>query len=263
MVGDAARVSLAASSGASARRHDAALGEPPGPRGRGTRRAVSDAEKAERRAEILAAAKAVFAAKGYHATTVSDIAREAGLSYGSIYWYYESKEALFHELMSAEAAALGAHIEAAIAAAVGERDPEAPFRAAVRATLEFYEGDRALVKLLFRDAFALGTSFERHLFAINERFVDEIAAIVGKAQDRGVLVPGPTRLIAFAIAALVGQLAHRRLATDDGLPAQEVADLAVSILLNGLLPRRDPALSAAGSRRRDAAGAEGPGEPRR
>lgn len=254
MVGDAPRLSPWGASGGEATGQAATRGRAAS-RGRGTRRAVSDAEKAERRGEILAAAKEVFAAKGYHATTVSDIARRAGLSYGSIYWYYESKEALFHELMSAEAAALGAHIEAAIAGAAGERDAAAPFRAAVRATLEFYEADRALVKLLFRDAFALGTSFEQHLFAINERFVDEIAAIVSRAQQRGALVPGPTRLMAFAIAALVGQLAHRRLATDDGLPAPAVADLAVSILLNGLLPRRDASSAAVPSGHLGAGGA--------
>ncbi|MHB8458379.1 MAG: helix-turn-helix domain-containing protein, partial [Acidimicrobiales bacterium] len=67
------------------------------------RRAVSDEDKASRRQDILASAKQVFAERGYHATTIADIACTAGLSYGSIYWYYDSKETLFLELMSAEA----------------------------------------------------------------------------------------------------------------------------------------------------------------
>ena len=58
------------------------------------RRAVSDEDKSQRRDEIMAAAKEVFARKGFHATTIADIAKQAGLAYGSIYWYFESKDEL-------------------------------------------------------------------------------------------------------------------------------------------------------------------------
>lgn len=207
------------------------------PAARPLRRAVSDADKASRRSDILSAAKQVFAERGYHATTVADIARQAGLSYGSIYWYYDSKETLFHELMSAEAQALRAHINAAVRATSAEAGPSAPLQAAVRATLEFYESDSALVKLLFRDAFALGSAFEEHLYAIHASFVEDAERLVLFAQRQGALVEGPPRMIAFAITALVGQLAHRRLTTDDGLSAGVAAGFVVQLLLDGLRPR--------------------------
>jgi len=201
------------------------------------RRAVSDADKASRRADICSAAKTVFAEQGYHATTIADIAREAGVSYGSIYWYYESKETLFHELMSAEAAALREHIASAVGGVSLDSGPAAPLKAAVGATLEFYDADRALVKLLFRDALALGTAFERHLYSINTSFVEDVERLVVTAQRQGVFADGPSRMLAFAITALIGQLAHRRLTTDDGWTAAVAADFAVGLLLNGLLPR--------------------------
>jgi AcrR family transcriptional regulator len=199
------------------------------------RRAVSDEDKACRRQDILAAAKNVFAEKGYHATTIADIARSAGLSYGSIYWYYESKETLFHELMSAEAAALRQHIDHAVVATPPVSDPAAPFRAAVRATIEFYDADRALVTLLFRDAFALGQSFEEHLSQIQGSFVDDTERLVVALQRQGILIAGPSRVIAFAITSLIGQLARRRLMTDDGLSAETLSCFVVDLMLNGLL----------------------------
>ncbi len=201
------------------------------------RRAVSDADKAARRTDILSAAKNVFADNGYHTTTIADIARAAGLSYGSIYWYYESKEALFRELMSAEASALRKHIATAVAAAAPYAGPSAQIGAAVTATLEFYDADRALVKLLFRDALALGAPFERHLYSIHASFVDDVERLVLSAQRQGVFVEGPSRMLAFAITALIGQMAHRRLTTDDGWPAATAAEFVVDLLLNGLLPR--------------------------
>jgi Bacterial regulatory proteins, tetR family len=52
------------------------------------RPANSDQEKLQRHDEIIAAAKKVFARNGFHATTIADIAKEADLSYGSVYWYF-------------------------------------------------------------------------------------------------------------------------------------------------------------------------------
>ena len=200
------------------------------------RRAVSDEDKSQRRDEIMAAAKEVFARKGFHDTTIADIAKRAGLAYGLIYWYFDSKDELFNALMVVEEGALRSHI----AAAVGPRqdgDGEAPFRTAVQATFEFFESDKATVKLLFRDAYALGDRFEKHL-GIYERFIDDIESVIVVAQQRGEMVAAPPRMVAYTLAALIGQLAHRRLSTDDGVSAAEVADFVVTLVLNGLRPRK-------------------------
>lgn len=206
-------------------------------RTRPRRRAVSDEEKSQRRDDILAAAKAVFARNGYQATTIADIAKQAGLAYGSVYWYFSSKDELFHSLMEAEENALRAHVAAALALLPAGPPTEGLFRTAVRTTFEFFEADRATVKLLFRDSYSLGDRFEKHLFGIYERFVADIEALITDAQDRGELIAAPPRMVAFSLAALIGQLAHRRLTTDDGVDAGVVADFVVSLVLDGLRPR--------------------------
>jgi AcrR family transcriptional regulator len=48
----------------------------------------------ERRRQILEAALTVFSKKGFHAANVSDVAAEAGVSQGTIYWYFDSKDEL-------------------------------------------------------------------------------------------------------------------------------------------------------------------------
>jgi AcrR family transcriptional regulator len=198
---------------------------------------MSEEDKQGRRSDILSAAKRVFARKGYHATTIADIAKAAKLSYGSIYWYFDSKDALFHSLMEAEGQALRDHVTDALTNTPARGSPVAPFRAAVLTTFEFFESDRALVKLLFRDSYALGDKFEKHLFGIYEGFIGDVEKIIEDAQQRGLIIKAPPRMVAFSVAALVGQIAHRRLVTDDGLSAPVVADFVVSLLLNGLLPR--------------------------
>jgi TetR/AcrR family transcriptional regulator, fatty acid metabolism regulator protein len=54
--------------------------------------------QAERRRQILQAAVRTFADKGYHTARVSDIAKEAGVAYGLVYHYYESKETLLEAI---------------------------------------------------------------------------------------------------------------------------------------------------------------------
>ncbi len=55
--------------------------------------------QADRRRQILGAAVKVFAAKGFHAARVGDIAEEAGIAYGLVYHYFASKEHLLHGLL--------------------------------------------------------------------------------------------------------------------------------------------------------------------
>lgn len=51
-------------------------------------------DKAARREEILAAAVRVFARKGFAASRIDDVAAEAGIGKGSVYLYFDSREAL-------------------------------------------------------------------------------------------------------------------------------------------------------------------------
>jgi AcrR family transcriptional regulator len=200
-------------------------------------RAVTDEAKERRREAILAAAKRVFAKKGYHATTIADVAKAARISYGSVYWYFDSKDALFLALMDSEEHALRVHIADAVSGIDGDGDSEEAFRISVRATFEFFEADRDVVKLLFRDSVVLGERFDSHLASIYEGFIGDIEATIGPAQAAGRVVEAPTNMIAFSMAALISQLALRRLSTDDGVPAAVVADFVVTLLLDGLRPR--------------------------
>jgi AcrR family transcriptional regulator len=55
---------------------------------------VSAAYLQARRDQILDAAWVCFGRRGYHETTMQDICKEGGLSYGALYRYFDSKEAI-------------------------------------------------------------------------------------------------------------------------------------------------------------------------
>lgn len=55
--------------------------------------------KKQRRQQIMEAAISCFADKGYYETSMDDIVKAAGLSKGSLYWYFKSKRELFRSLL--------------------------------------------------------------------------------------------------------------------------------------------------------------------
>src|ERR687891_1327541 len=71
----------------------------------------------ERRAAILDSALAVFSERGYHASSIDDIAREGGISKALIYEHFSSKQGLYAELIEHHADELFARIATAIAEA--------------------------------------------------------------------------------------------------------------------------------------------------
>ena len=201
------------------------------------RPATSDQQKSQRRDEIIAAAKKVFARNGFHDTTIADIAKEAELAYGSVYWYFDSKDDLFRQLIAVEEYGLRTHVAVALAKSGTQFGfAEAPFRASLRATFEFFDANPATAKLLFRDAYALDSRFDKQLGGVYERFIDDIASLIAAAQNRGDVLAAPPPLVAYMLTALIGHMAHRRLSTDDGISSSEAADLVVALVIKGLRP---------------------------
>ena len=96
---------------------------------------IADETRAARRDQITAAALACFARSGYHATTMADVAAQAGVSKGTPYLYFDSKEALFIALHQQWDCGLGDRVNAAVAALPesGRRSPRRVLRAVAAA----------------------------------------------------------------------------------------------------------------------------------
>lgn len=85
---------------------------------------------------IRRAAKRLFADRGLDATSVREIAREAGYTTGAIYFHYESKEALYADILRESLDRLLASVTAA---AAGRDDPLESLGEAFRALVAFYD----------------------------------------------------------------------------------------------------------------------------
>jgi TetR/AcrR family transcriptional regulator, fatty acid metabolism regulator protein len=135
----------------------------------------------DKRRQILDAAIRVFARQGFHATRVSDIADEAGVAYGLVYHYFDSKEQMLNELFTERWSLLLAAIE--------ETDGDGPPRRRLEAVAGFivdsYRHNPELMKVIIVEVTRAANSFGRtHLPEIRKAY-DLIAAIVAEGQAQG------------------------------------------------------------------------------
>ena len=102
----------------------------------------------ERRRQILQAAVRTFAERGYHAARVSDIAKEAGVAYGLVYHYYESKETLLEAIFKET---WGAMLDTVRAVEQLDEPARERVRKVTEIILRTWKRDPDLVRVLVRE----------------------------------------------------------------------------------------------------------------
>jgi AcrR family transcriptional regulator len=111
---------------------------------------IAEAARAARRDQIIAAALACFARAGYHTTTMADVAAQAGVSKGTPYLYFASKEALFIALHEEWDCGLADRVNTAIAALpeAGRRSPRQVLRTVAAAVAAHVLAETATCRVL-------------------------------------------------------------------------------------------------------------------
>jgi AcrR family transcriptional regulator len=153
----------------------------------------------DKRRTILDAAVRVFARQGFHRCRVSDIADEAGVAYGLVYHYFDTKEEILDTLFLERWELLLSAIADVDARDVGARDKLYEVASFI---FDSYRYDPDLMKVIIVEVTRAANSFgDTHLAKIREAY-EGIAAIVQKAQDAGTFKPTVTAQ--FAALAFYG-----------------------------------------------------------
>jgi AcrR family transcriptional regulator len=128
-----------------------------------TRPKRSAALRDERRAQLVTAARDVFGQKGYHAATVDDITRAAGVAKGTFYLYFDEKREVYYELVRS----FLQHVKDIGASVAREVHTPAEFFArceqAARELVRVFLEHHKLARLTYRESMSLDPELERLL----------------------------------------------------------------------------------------------------
>jgi AcrR family transcriptional regulator len=158
-----------------------------------------------RREQILQAAIPVFAQMGFAEASVGDIAAAAGASYGTVFLYFATKEALFCAAVLEPLSELERVFSVEIPP---QTRPIEVIRDMVRTQVAFVARQSSYLRLTqyilgLRDRFP---ELAAHLFAVSDRFVEQVAPVIEAGQRAGELAPGKPDVIAQAYLAFLNGL---------------------------------------------------------
>jgi AcrR family transcriptional regulator len=190
--------------------------------------------KAENRAALLKAARAVFAERGYGATGVRDIVRHTDLASGTFYNYFKDKDEIFEAVVGElTGELLKRHREGRAKA----RTTEEFVRAHYAAYFNFIADDPELLALARKNFSAIRTLLDKpDVRALAQAMNEDIRAAIA----RGVLPNVEVSYFAASIAGVAFELSMVMVARDPVDPAG-ATEFATRLIMGGLdkLPRRE------------------------
>ena len=195
-----------------------------------TPRRLNRVQKREaNRDRILLAARKVFGARGFRGATIEEIADEAGLSNGAIYYNFDSKDALFLALLDERLDERLEHLRRTFAG--GDAGLGAEARDVTRSFKESREWRLLLLEFVVYAARNPGFAkkFKAHKRKLRAALADAIDAHLSA---RGIAAPIPTDQLALALTGLANGLAIEEL-SDPGAVADELLGDVLTLLVAG------------------------------
>src|SRR5499427_10527995 len=203
----------------------------------------------KRDAVILAAARE-FNRKGYHNTSLDDIAARLEVTKPTVYYYVTSKEQLLFQCFVAG-------VEQIRAAFRAVRELSVPARERLNAVLRHYgeavasEFGWCMVRAEEQD---LSPAMSRHIKSLKSEIDQGIRRLIREGIQDGSIEPCDPKMTAFALAGALNWIAHW-FRENQSMTGAQIAEAFVTVFENGLLPRPGALRTEPRTRRRRVRGA--------
>ena len=189
----------------------------------------------QRRLELLGAARTLFAAKGYHDTTVDEITRAADVAKGTFYLYFSEKREIYHAVIEGFLELIkdvGNLVKQPTSSPVEFVENA---RRGARALLELLAANRQLARMAYREAMGL----DDHLAQLLSRFYRDVAEVEARNIEMGmrlgVIRPCHPLFTSYVHIGMVERVILEALDhPDDFPPLEQMVDGLLRIAYEGM-----------------------------
>jgi len=201
----------------------------------GTRKAR---EREQHRREVLEAAEAVFAEKGFYSATVQEIADRAEFAVGTIYNMFESKTAIYNELVQMR---IGEHVELTRETLEALSDPIEKVKTIIRLHLRFVAEHQAFMQIFTR----VTSGRQEHLpFALSEEsqtlyrdYIKMVSDVFREGIKTKVFIDADPVLMTLLLEGIVHGVMMHALHTGGQQLKSATAENIERVLFDGLMRR--------------------------
>ena len=179
------------------------------------------------RAAILDAAEELIAAKGMHGAGLAQIAKKAGIAVGTLYNYFEDRDAMVRALFETRRATLRPKVQAALAAGA-DLPFEARLRTFLRQVFGVFEEHRRYIKVVFEAEHLKPTGSHVDL-------ITAIDAIIAVGLAEGVIAKASVEPLSILLAGALRTVLVRKSQSGDSFV--EAVDPIVTLLVDGARKR--------------------------
>jgi AcrR family transcriptional regulator len=190
------------------------------------------ATTSDRRIEILKSAAAAFRRRGFHGSSVDEIASALEMTKGNLYYYFKNKEEILftcHEYSLDKLLTLMADVEAEATT------PEVKLRKLVLAFVHLILDDLHGTALTL-DPEALSPPLLKRVIAKRDQFDHGIRAIIQQGIDQGVFRAGDPKMIEFAMMGAVNWIS-KWFDPAGEQTSDQIGDAFADYLVGGLLKK--------------------------
>lgn len=196
----------------------------------------------DRRTQILECARAVFAERGFHLTSVADICDRAGIGRGTLYQHFGNKRDVFFAVVDEIKNRVGAVIAERPRVAQLEGTEAAPPQLIaaycarrLRELLDAVFSDEASVRLVLREARGLDGGIDGVVERVDGAVLEAFVADLEAARAMGVIHCDEPRMTATFVLGGVEKLVLAALESDEPIDLDRIVRVAIQVQLFGLL----------------------------
>ncbi|HLG13003.1 MAG TPA: TetR/AcrR family transcriptional regulator [Blastocatellia bacterium] len=149
---------------------------------------------------ILKTSAAIFAEKGYHSTSIRDIARDAKMSLAGLYYYFDSKEELLYLIQDY---CFGTIIEECRKLLEGIDDPAVQLKLLIENHLNFFVNNMNEMKVLSHEANSISGDLFKKVNARKRQYVDLAMSLIAEIGRRRRVEGVDVRVATFSLFGMM------------------------------------------------------------
>ncbi len=176
---------------------------------------------------IIEAAVNIFADKGFHQTTMEEIAHQAGVGKGTLYIHFENKDHLFSSILDDGIEGLVEYVNQQL---IASASPKENLKLAIRAQLEYFSMHQKFCIFLVRELWGFRLTLMDRIVRLHNRHTVIIRDILARGVEEGSFKIDDLESSATVIVGSVWAVAVHWLTFADEFPVERIYRSVIKVL---------------------------------